>query len=52
LKKYSSIPQGALHPKRSEVIRKAWDALAARFGEEIKFETLVQAFDDKNHPDV
>jgi len=44
--------KGALHPKRSEVIRKAWDALAARFGEEIKFETLVQAFDDKNHPDV
>ena len=44
--------KGSVNSKRGEVINKAWDALVSRFGEEIKFESLIQAFDDKNHPDV
>ena len=34
------------------MIRRAYGGLMERFQGEIKFEDLVQAFDEKNHPDV
>jgi len=34
------------------MIRKAFEQLMNRFKGEILFDGLVQAFDEKNHPDV
>ena len=39
-------------PKRDEVIRRAYETLAERFAGEVRFENLVQSYDEKNHPDV
>jgi len=52
LNPYSSKLQGQITSKRTEMIRRAYGRLMERFNGEIKFEDLVQAFDEKNHPDV
>jgi len=44
--------KGQITSKRTEMIRRAYGRLMERFNGEIKFEDLVQAFDEKNHPDV
>jgi len=44
--------RGQITSKRVEMIRRAYGGLMERFQGEIKFEDLVQAFDEKNHPDV
>jgi len=46
------VLKGQLSSKRTEMIRKAFEQLMNRFKGEILFDGLVQAFDEKNHPDV
>lgn len=44
--------KGEISSKRVEIIRKAYESIMNRHGGEIKFEGLLQAFDERNHPDV
>lgn len=49
---FLAVIKGEISSKRVEIIRKAYENIANRLNGDIKFENLVQTFDEKNHPDV